>query len=146
MLYEVITRFVDAIRPEFAPLTIEEMFFAPRQVSDRLSELGRSLLLGIAIVGGILLVIMGPRMGLVVALILPLVTLSSLSLVAMGGGVLHQMAVAGLVIALGMLVDNAIVIVITSYSIHYTKLYESDPTSMPYTQAESSPVMPCFSS
>ncbi len=108
---EQLRRFVDAIRPEFAPLTIEEMFFAPRQVRDRLSELGRSLLLGIAIVGGILLVIMGPRMGLVVALILPLVTLSSLSLVAMGGGVLHQMAVAGLVIALGMLVDNAIVMV-----------------------------------
>ena len=54
---------------------------------------------------------MGPRMGLVVALVLPLVTLSSLSLFAMGGGVLHQMAVAGLVIALGMLVDNAIVMV-----------------------------------
>ena len=29
----------------------------------------------------------------------------------MGGGVLHQMAVAGMVIALGMLVDNAIVMV-----------------------------------
>jgi len=103
--------FIDEIRPEFAPLTIEEMFYAPRHVSERLSELGRSLLLGIAIVGGVLLLIMGLRMGLVVALIVPLVTLSSLSLFAMGGGVLHQMAVAGLVIALGMLVDNAIVMV-----------------------------------
>jgi len=46
-----------------------------------------------------------------VALAVPLVTLSSLSLLAMGGGVLHQMAVAGMVIALGMLVDNAIVMV-----------------------------------
>ncbi|MGD8579147.1 MAG: efflux RND transporter permease subunit [Lysobacterales bacterium] len=108
---ESLRAFIDEIRPEFAPLTIEEMFYAPRHVSERLSELGRSLLLGIAIVGGVLLLIMGPRMGLVVALIVPLVTLSSLSLFAMGGGVLHQMAVAGLVIALGMLVDNAIVMV-----------------------------------
>ncbi len=103
--------FLEEIRPEFEPLIIEEMFFQPEHVSARLSELGSSLLLGIAIVGGLLLLIMGPRMGLVVALIVPLVTLSSLSVFAMGGGVLHQMAVAGLVIALGMLVDNAIVMV-----------------------------------
>ncbi|MDH3923079.1 MAG: efflux RND transporter permease subunit [Xanthomonadales bacterium] len=104
-------RFVDGIRPEFAPLTIEEMFFQPEHVEARLSELGYSLLLGVLIVGTVLLVLMGPRMGFVVALIVPLVTLSSLSVFAMGGGVLHQMAVAGLVIALGMLVDNAIVMV-----------------------------------
>jgi multidrug efflux pump subunit AcrB len=103
--------FLDEIRPEFAPLTIEEMFFQPTYVKSRLSELGNSLLLGVVIVGLVLLLIMGPRMGLVVALIVPLVTLSSLSLFAMGGGVLHQMAVAGMVIALGMLVDNAIVMV-----------------------------------
>jgi multidrug efflux pump subunit AcrB len=103
--------FIDEIRPEFAPLVIEEMFFQPEQVKRRLSELGLSLLLGVAIVGGLLLLTMGPRMGIVVALIVPLVTLSSLSLFAMGGGVLHQMAVAGMVIALGMLVDNAIVMV-----------------------------------
>jgi multidrug efflux pump subunit AcrB len=104
-------QFIDDLRPEFAPLIIEEMFFQPVQVKERLSELGYSLLLGVLIVGGLLLLFMGPRMGLVVALIVPLVTLSSLSLFAMGGGVLHQMAVAGLVIALGMLVDNAIVMV-----------------------------------
>ncbi len=108
---EQLRAFVEEIRPEFAPLTIEEMFFQPEHVQNRLSELGNSLLLGVVIVGTVLLLLMGPRMGLVVAMIVPLVTLSSLSLFAMGGGVLHQMAIAGLVIALGMLVDNAIVMV-----------------------------------
>jgi len=103
--------FLDELRPEYAPLTIEEMFFQPTHVKARLGELGYSLLAGVLIVGILLVLTMGPRMGLVVALVLPLVTLSSLSLFAMGGGVLHQMAVAGLVIALGMLVDNAIVMV-----------------------------------
>jgi multidrug efflux pump subunit AcrB len=103
--------FLDEVRPDFAPLTIEEMFFQPTHVEARLGELGRSLLLGVLIVGVLLVLTMGLRMGLVVALILPLVTLSSLSLFAMGGGVLHQMAIAGMVIALGMLVDNAIVMV-----------------------------------
>ena len=50
-------------------------------------------------------------MGLVVSVIVPLVTMSSIAIFAMFGGVLHQMAVAGMVIALGMLVDNAIVMV-----------------------------------
>jgi len=108
---EQLRAFIAELRPEFAPLTIEEMFFQPTHVENRLGELGRSLILGVVIVGVLLVLTMGLRMGLVVALILPLVTLSSLSLFAMGGGVLHQMAVAGMVIALGMLVDNAIVMV-----------------------------------
>ena len=108
---EQLREFVKEIQPEFSPLTIEEMFYQPEHVRDRLSELGNSLLLGVLIVGTVLLLLMGPRMGLVVTVIVPLVTLSSLSLFAMGGGVLHQMAIAGLVIALGMLVDNAIVMV-----------------------------------
>jgi multidrug efflux pump subunit AcrB len=103
--------FIDGLRPEFAPLVIEEMMFQPRRVEARLAELGNTLLLGVSIVAGLLVLFMGPRMGLVVALIVPLVTMSSVALFAMGGGVLHQMAIAGMVIALGMLVDNAIVMV-----------------------------------
>ena len=102
---------VASLQPEYAPLVIEEMFYQPAWVEARLSELGRSLLLGVLIVAGVLLAFMGLRLGLIVAGLLPLVTLTGLALYAMGGGVLHQMAVAGMVIALGMLVDNAIVMV-----------------------------------
>jgi len=108
---EDLRAFIDEIRPEFAPLQIEEMMFQPEHVKSRLRELGNTLLLGVAIIAGLLILFMGPRMGLVVALIVPLVTMSSIAMFAMGGGVLHQMAVAGMVIALGMLVDNAIVMV-----------------------------------
>ena len=102
---------LDELRPGYAPLEIHEMFYQPKWVEDRLAELARSLLLGVAIVVLVLLAFMGARLGLTVAAVLPLVTLSSLALYALGGGILHQMAVAGLVIALGMLVDNAIVMV-----------------------------------
>ncbi|MEX2497420.1 MAG: efflux RND transporter permease subunit [Wenzhouxiangellaceae bacterium] len=102
---------VDELRADYAPLQIEQMFFQPRWVEQRLAELGTSLLLGVGVVAVILIVFMGLRMGLLVASLLPLVTLSALGLFATGGGVLHQMAIAGLVIALGMLVDNAIVMV-----------------------------------
>ncbi|MCB9591760.1 MAG: efflux RND transporter permease subunit [Sandaracinaceae bacterium] len=90
-------------------LTIDEVAYQPQQVDDRLSELGVSLLLGIGIVALVLFVTMGPRLGTVVASVVPLVTFASLAIYATGGGVLHQMAVAALVLALGLLVDNAIV-------------------------------------
>ncbi len=102
---------MDELRPAYAPLAIEETFYQPRWVERRLAELGRSLLLGVAILGVLLFLSMGLRLGLAVMVIVPLVTFSSLALYAMGGGVLHQIAVAGMVIALGMLVDNAIVMV-----------------------------------
>jgi len=100
---------VDQVRPRYEPLVIEEMFYQPLWVEKRLRELGRSLLIGVFIVATLLLTVMGLRLGLVVAGVLPLVTLSALAIYAIGGGVLHQMAIAGMVIALGMLVDNAIV-------------------------------------
>ena len=57
--------FLDELRPEFAPLTIEEMFFQPAHVKARLGELGYSLLAGVLIVGILLVLTMGARMGLV---------------------------------------------------------------------------------
>jgi len=101
--------FVDDHRADFSPLTMEVILFQPDHTEGRLQELGFSLLLGVAIVAGILFLTMGPRLGAVVASVVPLVTLSTLALYAIGGGVLHQMAIAGMVIGLGMLVDNAIV-------------------------------------
>jgi len=98
------------IRAELAPLEVEEVFFQPDQVRSRLDGLSRSLLFGIAIVAAVLLVAMGPRLGFVVALVVPLVIFGSIAIFAAGGGVLHQISIAAVVIALGMLVDNAIVV------------------------------------
>ncbi|PIE56111.1 MAG: hypothetical protein CSA34_06105 [Desulfobulbus propionicus] len=100
---------VNTIAPDLTPITVQEVTFQPKRVKARLAELSRSLLLGILIVGGILIITMGTRMGLVAASVVPLVTLSSLAVFAWGGGVLHQISIASLVLALGMLVDNAIV-------------------------------------
>lgn len=100
---------VEDLEADYAPLRIEEMFYQPRWVEQRLSELGFSLALGVTTVALVLLAFMGLRLGLLVASLLPLVTFSALAIFAIGGGVLHQMVIAGMVIALGMLVDNAIV-------------------------------------
>lgn len=100
---------VDDMRAELAPLQIQEMFYQPSHTEERLTNLTFNLLASIAIILGILFVFMGWRMGVIVATLLPLVTLTAIALYALGGGVLQQMAVIGLVVALGILVDNAIV-------------------------------------
>lgn len=99
------------VRPELEPLTLDEVVFQPDMVRSRLDDLTGSLRLGILIVAVVLFFTMGWRLGLLVALVLPLVTFSSIAIFANGGGILHQISIAALVIALGMLVDNAIVVV-----------------------------------
>ncbi|MBN7770704.1 efflux RND transporter permease subunit [Marinobacter daepoensis] len=99
------------IRADFAPYDIQEMFFQPDKVSDRLDDLAWSLVLSVLIIVAVVFTGMGIRMGLLVASILPMVALISVGLYDLGGGVLHQIAVIGMVISLGILIDNAIVIV-----------------------------------
>lgn len=110
-------RFGDAVRrrvadvaPRLAPLRVETVAFQPEWVARRLSQLNQALLGSVLMVAGLLVLAMGLRLGLVVASVVPLVTFSSLALFAGGGGVLHQISIAALVLAIGMLVDNAIVI------------------------------------
>lgn len=90
-------------------LEVRELIYQPARVEARLSNLNRSLLTGALVVAGVLVLAMGLRLGLVVASVVPLVSLSSMAVYALGGGVLHQMSIAAVVIALGLLVDNAIV-------------------------------------
>jgi multidrug efflux pump subunit AcrB len=99
------------LRADFAPLDIDEMFFQPDQVKDRLDGLEWSLLASVLIIVGVVFVGMGWRMGVLVAAMLPLVALISLGIYDLGGGILHQIAVIGMVISLGILIDNAIVMV-----------------------------------
>lgn len=102
---------IDSLRPDYAPLEIRELFFQPDQVAERLDGLMDSLMLSMLIITVILFLGMGWRMGVLVAGMLPLVTLISLGIYDTGGGVLHQIAMIGAVISLGILIDNAIVMV-----------------------------------
>ncbi|MCA0914224.1 efflux RND transporter permease subunit [Marinobacter nauticus] len=102
---------LDQVSPDFEPYQLREMFFQPDKVSDRLDDLAWSLVLSVLIIVAVVFTGMGIRMGLLVASILPMVALISVGLYDLGGGVLHQIAVIGMVISLGILIDNAIVIV-----------------------------------
>ncbi|MCK7551149.1 efflux RND transporter permease subunit [Marinobacter goseongensis] len=104
------TRLSD-IQADFEPYEVREMFFQPDKVEQRLDNLALSLLMSVIIIVAVVFTGMGIRMGLLVASILPMVAMISVGLYDLGGGVLHQIAVIGMVISLGILIDNAIVIV-----------------------------------
>jgi multidrug efflux pump subunit AcrB len=101
---------MDELRTELAPLELEEVAFAPDQVRARIDGLGLSLAQGVLIVALVVIVFMGARLGFVVAVVVPLVAFTAVAIYAIAGGTLQQMSIAALVIALGMLVDNAIVV------------------------------------
>ncbi|MDF1764419.1 MAG: efflux RND transporter permease subunit, partial [Oleibacter sp.] len=108
---EQIRERLNAVRADYQPLDIVETFFQPDYVADRLEGLQFNLLGSILIIALTVIAALGWRNGLLVAGVLPVVAIIVLALYNLGGGVLHQIAVIGIVISLGILIDNAIVVV-----------------------------------
>lgn len=92
-----------------ANLRLDLLFDQQRYTSERLGELVNNVLMGFLVILGVLFLTLGWRAALVVAFALPLTV--SFTLAGMNGFGLpiHQMSVTGLVVALGIMVDNAIV-------------------------------------
>ncbi|NEQ53958.1 MAG: efflux RND transporter permease subunit [Leptolyngbya sp. SIO3F4] len=82
-----------------------------RYVQQRLNGVIGNLILSSLLVIGISLVVLGWRSALIVGVALPLSTLMVFGSMKILGIPLHQMSVTGLIIALGLLIDNAIVVV-----------------------------------
>ena len=97
-------------RSRHPEVSYDVVFAQPERLDARLDALVVSLIQGTLIVACVLILFMGVRLGLLVSLVVPLVALAALALYSWGGGVLHQISIAALVLALGLLVDNAIVV------------------------------------
>lgn len=83
--------------------------FQPEVVDKKVDDFTRSLIQAIIIVFIVLLITLGIRTGLTVSTLIPVTMLMSLFVMAQFNIGLDQMSLASLIIALGMLVDNAIV-------------------------------------
>lgn len=90
-------------------LTAQLVFDQSEYTSQRLTEVAGSLGIGMAIVLGVLVVTLGLRAALVVAAALPLVSLATVATMNLIDLPIHQMSVTGLIVALGLVVDAAIV-------------------------------------
>ena len=92
-----------------AALSHELVFDQSGYTVERLTSVGTNMAIGAALVVAVLLVTVGLRAALIVALVLPLVSLAAVATMNLIGLPLHQMSLTGLIVALGLLVDAAIV-------------------------------------
>ncbi|HXI04573.1 MAG TPA: efflux RND transporter permease subunit [Candidatus Saccharimonadales bacterium] len=84
--------------------------FQPQRVEQKVDDFVGNLLQAVAIVMLVMLLFLGLRTGLVVAALIPMAMLLTLLIMSFAGIGLDQMSLAALIIALGMLIDNAIVV------------------------------------
>ncbi|MEO0359668.1 MAG: efflux RND transporter permease subunit, partial [Pseudomonadota bacterium] len=107
---ERVRRVVDKFAGESpAGVDVELIFDQSRYTADRLAEVATNMAIGVGLVVGVLLITLGVRAAMIVALILPLVSLASIATMNWLGLAIHQMSVTGLIVALGLLVDAGIV-------------------------------------
>jgi multidrug efflux pump subunit AcrB len=112
------SRRVDATVDEFRQaasdnVAIHAIFDQNRYTAERLGGLMDNVYVGFGLIVLVLLITLGIRSALIVALALPLTALFTLFAMKLFGLPIHQMSVTGLVVALGIMVDNAIVMVDT---------------------------------
>jgi len=94
-------------------IKIRSIFFQPKLVADSISSFMSNLMQAVAIVMLVMLVFLGLRTGIVVSLLIPMTVTVSFVLMQFFEITINQISLAALIIALGLLVDNAIVIVET---------------------------------
>jgi len=92
-------------------MALEVIFDQSDYVAQRINALMANLLLAAVLVIAVVFVAMGWRSSLIVGTALPLTVCAVLGGMSTTGIAIHQMSVTGLIIALGLLIDNAIVVV-----------------------------------
>ena len=92
-------------------LSLDIVFDQSTYVETRISSLINNLIIGAGLVVAVALATMGWRSALVVGAALPITSLTVFGWMTVFGIPIHQMSVSGLIIALGLLIDNAIIAV-----------------------------------
>lgn len=90
---------------------MEVVFDQSIKVRNRINGFLKNLLQGIILVGLVIFLSLGFRSSLIVVMAIPLSIVIGLGFVELAGFGLQQISIAGLVVALGLLVDNSIVVV-----------------------------------
>lgn len=91
-------------------IEMKTVFDQSNSVEERVSGFFGNLIQGIILVGLVIFTAVSFRASIIVMLAIPVSILIGIGGVALSGYGLEQMSIAGLVIALGLLVDNAIVV------------------------------------
>jgi multidrug efflux pump subunit AcrB len=91
-------------------MVLEKTAFQADIVNANINDFLSSIAQAIAIVGGVLLLFLGVRTGLIIAASIPITMALTLMVMQWLGMTIDKVSLAGLIISLGLLVDNGIVI------------------------------------
>ncbi len=91
-------------------LEVSRLASIDKYIDLKISDFIGNLLQAIAIVLAVMLFFLGLRTGLVIASLIPIVTITTLMVMGLIDVGLNQISLAALIMALGMMVDNAIVV------------------------------------
>lgn len=101
-------------------VSISEMLFLPDYVNDQINSVFYSLLIAIGVVMLVVLIGIGVRNSLLIVLTVPLIIFGTVGVLMLADEQLHKLTIVGLIIAIGIMVDNSIVI--TESIKHYIDL------------------------
>lgn len=107
-------------------ISISEMMFLPDFVDTQIDNVFFSLLLAIGVVLLVVLIGIGFKNSVLIIITIPLIIFGSIGILYLSNFELHKMTIVGLIIAIGILVDNSIVI---TESIKRNMDYGTDKTS-----------------
>ena len=93
-----------------AGITVEKVFFQPERVTSAVSSFMINLLESVGIVFIVILLAMGWKAGLIIGFGLILTVALSFPLLSAAGTTLQRISLGAFIVAMGMLVDNAVVI------------------------------------
>lgn len=88
-----------------------QVFYQPDRVKDALSTFFINLIESVVIVIAILMLVMGFKSGIIIGISLVVIVIGSFLVLGMAGGSMQRVSLATFILAMGMLVDNAIVII-----------------------------------
>jgi multidrug efflux pump subunit AcrB len=102
---------IDEVKATLPPdIKVNEVVYQPDTVSESTNEFMLHLIIGIVLVLGAVFMAMGMRNALVVSTAIPLSILFTFIMMYWQGIPIHKVSLAALIVALGILVDDAIVV------------------------------------
>lgn len=104
---------LDELKKEHLPAGVEyhKVFYQPERVKASLTTFFINLIESVVIVVAILMLTMGFKSGVIIGLSLIITVVGSIFVLGMADGSMQRVSLATFILAMGMLVDNAIVII-----------------------------------
>ena len=106
---DVLNTFADEELPD--DVTLTRIADLPKVVGDSIHDFLRDLLLSMAVIILVMMVLFPLRSAIVAAITIPLSTFISVAIMFFAGIPLNIITLAGLIVVLGMIVDNSIVVI-----------------------------------